>query len=142
MDIALWIVDHPHWLVDPALQSQGTNSQQLSKNGPKLEISNSPVMVIEQWSMKIVFMLLVVWVLFTISKLNLLQLNIFLLIGFNFSMSRYPSKSFNFSIRPTEIWSLSDDDEIGNINIAEPTLDNYVWYPEIFLVASDFCTRN
>ena len=127
----------------PAPQSPGTNSQQLSKNGPKLEISNRPVMVIEQWSMEIVFMLLVVKVLLmAISKWNLLQLNIFLLIGFNFSMSRYPSKSFHFSIRPTEIWSLTDDDEIDNINIAEPTLDNYSYYPEIFLVNSDFCTRN
>ena len=92
--------------------------------------------------MEIVFMLLVVQVLMATSKLNLFQLNIFLLIGLNFSMSRYPSKSFHFSIRPTEILSLTDDDEIDNINIADPTLDGYSFYPEIFLVDSDFCTRN
>ena len=41
----------------------------------------------------------------------------------------------------TEIWSLTDEDKIGNINIAEPTLNKY-YYPETFLVDSDFCTRN
>ena len=79
--------------------------------------------------------------LMAMSKLNLFQLNISLLIGLNFSMSRYPSQSFNFRIQPTEIWSLTDDDEISNINIAGPTFDGYYEYPEIFLVTSDFCTR-
>ena len=47
-----------------------------------------------------------------------------------------------FIISPTEIWSLTDEDEIANINIAEPFLKNYSYFPEIFLVNSDFCTRN
>ena len=38
----------------------------------------------------------------------------------------------------TEIWSLHDNDNTVNMKIAEPTLTNYRYYPELFIVASDF----
>ena len=41
----------------------------------------------------------------------------------------------------TEIWSLDDNDDYINIQIAEPNLNNYRFYPELFLVDSDFCTK-
>jgi len=41
----------------------------------------------------------------------------------------------------TEIWSLDDN---GNVNreIAAPQLNNYEYYPELFLVPSDYCSKN
>ena len=41
----------------------------------------------------------------------------------------------------TEIWSLDGNDDHVNIQIAEPNLNNYRYYPEMFLVDSDFCTK-
>ena len=37
----------------------------------------------------------------------------------------------------TEIWSLDRDSKI--IKLAEPQLDNYQMYPELFLVDTDYC---
>ena len=42
----------------------------------------------------------------------------------------------------TEIWSLDENDNTINMKIAEPNLTNYRWYPELFTVDSDFCTKN
>ena len=89
------------------------------------------------------FMLLVVEEL---CELNLLN---FLFIGLsNFGISKLEIPLWFcwililFYFRPTEIWSLTDEEEISAIHIVEPTLDSYKDYPEIFLVDSDFCTRN
>ena len=41
----------------------------------------------------------------------------------------------------TEIWTLDENDDTINMKIAEPTLDNYAYYPELFIVDSDFCTK-
>ena len=35
----------------------------------------------------------------------------------------------------------AEDDTI-NMKIAEPSLKNYDYYPELFIVDSDFCTKN
>ena len=41
----------------------------------------------------------------------------------------------------TEIWSLDENDDTVNMKIAEPNLNNYYAYPELFIVDSDFCTK-
>ena len=41
----------------------------------------------------------------------------------------------------TEVWTLDENDDTINMKIAEPTLDSYFWYPELFSVDSDFCTK-
>ena len=41
----------------------------------------------------------------------------------------------------TEIWSLDENDDTVNMKIAEPNLNNYDYYPELFMVDSDFCTK-
>ena len=41
----------------------------------------------------------------------------------------------------TEIWSLDENDDTVNMKIAEPNLDEYSYYPELFIVDSDFCTK-
>ena len=42
----------------------------------------------------------------------------------------------------TEIWAENTTDETVNIKQVKPILSNYYFYPELFTVASDFCTRN
>ena len=41
----------------------------------------------------------------------------------------------------TEIWSLDGNDNTMNMKIAEPTLEDYAHYPELFIVDSDFCIK-
>ena len=41
----------------------------------------------------------------------------------------------------TEIWSLDDNDDTVNMKLGEPSLYNYRYYPELFIVDSDFCTK-
>ena len=41
----------------------------------------------------------------------------------------------------TEIWSLDENDNTINMKIADPNLKNYPFYPELFIVDSDFCTK-
>ena len=41
----------------------------------------------------------------------------------------------------TEIWSLDEKDDVVNMKIADPTLNRYRLYPELFIVDSDFCTK-
>ena len=45
-------------------------------------------------------------------------------------------------LSPTEIWSMDETDDTINVKIAEPSLYYYDLYPELFLVDSDFCTKN
>ena len=49
---------------------------------------------------------------------------------------------FNSKFSPTEIWSRDGEDDTMNMKIAEPTLKSYYSYPELFIVDSDFCTKN
>ena len=42
----------------------------------------------------------------------------------------------------TEIWSLDNNDDVVNIKVAEPEIEDYVYHPELFLVPSDFCSNN
>ena len=42
----------------------------------------------------------------------------------------------------TEIWAENVAAETVNIKQVQPILSNYYFYPELFTVASDFCTRN
>ena len=58
------------------------------------------------------------------------------------------SKSFKYSqlviiylknFRYTEIWS--NDGESKSIKLADPQLDNYYEYPELFLVDIDYCVK-
>ena len=49
------------------------------------------------------------------------------------------SKSYSQYFRYTEIWS--DKNGTKNIQLAEPQLDNYYIYPELFLVNIDFCVK-
>ena len=44
-------------------------------------------------------------------------------------------------ILSTEIWSLDENDNIVNLKIAEPKLSAYE-IPELFIVVSDFCSKN
>ena len=41
--------------------------------------------------------------------------------------------------RPTEIWSKTDDNDDINIKVTEPSLHYYRYYPELFIVDSNFC---
>ena len=41
----------------------------------------------------------------------------------------------------TEIWTLDETDNTVNVKIAEPNLNSYRFYPELFIVDSDFCTK-
>ena len=41
----------------------------------------------------------------------------------------------------TEIWSLDENDNT-NVKVAEPKLPRYEWYPALFLVPSDYCSKN
>lgn len=42
---------------------------------------------------------------------------------------------------PIEIWSLDSNNKIANIKITEPSLNYYQYYPETFLVSSDYCKQ-
>ena len=42
----------------------------------------------------------------------------------------------------TEIWSLDENDNTVNMKLAEPKLREYKYYPELFVVPSNFCTKN
>ena len=42
----------------------------------------------------------------------------------------------------TEIWSYDNNDSTVNMKIAEPNLISYQYYPELFVVPSDFCSQN
>ena len=50
-------------------------------------------------------------------------------------------KIFIHDLSKTEVWTLDENDDTINMKIAEPTLDNYAYYPELFIVDSDFCTK-
>ena len=41
----------------------------------------------------------------------------------------------------TEIWSLDETDNTVYVKIAEPNLNDYRMYPELFIVDSDFCIK-
>ena len=41
----------------------------------------------------------------------------------------------------TEIWTLDETDNTVYVKIAEPNLNNYDLYPELFIVDSDFCIK-
>ena len=41
----------------------------------------------------------------------------------------------------TEIWSLDENDNMVNLKIADPNLSDYSWFPELFIVNSDFCVK-
>ena len=49
---------------------------------------------------------------------------------------------YNINEFRTEIWSLDENDNAKNVKMAEPYLKDYRTYPELFVVASDFCTKN
>ena len=42
----------------------------------------------------------------------------------------------------TEIWLLDENDDITNVQIGDPMLENFAYYPELFTVDSDFCVQN
>ena len=50
--------------------------------------------------------------------------------------------SFKIFFSSTEIWSMDNNDNSVNVKVAEPILSYYAYYPELFLVPSDFCSRN
>ena len=41
----------------------------------------------------------------------------------------------------TEVWSLDDEDNTVNMKVADPKLNDYSYWPELFVVPSDFCTK-
>ena len=47
---------------------------------------------------------------------------------------------FTFEFRSTEKWTLDDEGFTGEK--LGPNLDHYAFYPEIFVVPSDFCATN
>ena len=47
----------------------------------------------------------------------------------------------NYLYSKTEIWSLDVNDDTVNMKIAEPNLKDYMYYPELFIVDSNFCTK-
>ena len=51
------------------------------------------------------------------------------------------SKNLIYPFSKTEIWSLEENDDTVSMKIAEPNLNNYSYYPELFVVDSDFCTK-
>ena len=63
-------------------------------------------------------------------------------------VDRYNLLTCNFSKRrrtshahTCEVWILDDNEDTINMKIAEPKLANYSWYPELFIVDSDFCIK-
>ena len=66
----------------------------------------------------------------------------FNVISYKLYLRRHVNKNIHpFIISETEIWTLDGNDDTINIKIAEPNLNNYVDYPELFIVDSDFCTK-
>ena len=48
----------------------------------------------------------------------------------------------NYFFSKTEIWSLGEnDDAVHTVKIADPSLNDYEYYPELFIVDADFCTN-
>ena len=47
----------------------------------------------------------------------------------------------DFNSSASEIWAEDKNDETVNIKQVKPMLDNYSFYPELFSVPSDFCTK-
>ena len=66
------------------------------------------------------------------------NINFLILIVFLFS-ERHEKMIYLF--RKTEIWSLDEKDDTINMKIADPNLNNYRYYTELFIVDSDFCTK-
>ena len=50
--------------------------------------------------------------------------------------------NFRNNFLSTEIWSIDDNDNTVNMKVAEPELNHYYYYPELFLVPFDFCSMN
>ena len=50
-------------------------------------------------------------------------------------------ENITYLFSETEIWSMDDEDDTVNMKIADPILNNYRVYPELFIVDSDFCTK-
>ena len=48
----------------------------------------------------------------------------------------------NSKFSPIEVWSIDAEDDTVNMKIAGPDLYQYQEYPELFIVDSDFCTKN
>ena len=46
-----------------------------------------------------------------------------------------------YILSKTEIWLLDENDDTVNVKIAEPNLQGYKYYPELFIVDSDFCIK-
>ena len=46
-----------------------------------------------------------------------------------------------YLLSETEIWSLNENNDTINMNVADPILSDYEYYPELFIVDSDFCTK-
>ena len=49
---------------------------------------------------------------------------------------------FIYLLSKTEVWTLDENDDTINMKVAEPNLNRYYYYPELFIVDSDFCTKN
>ena len=94
-------------------------------NGQQLEIFKLLDVATEQLPMEIAFMLLVA-ILAVCEYLKVI----------------FKCLYFNSKFSPTEIWSRDAEDDTINMKIAEPTLYFYRRYPELFIVDSDFCTKN
>ena len=94
-------------------------------NGQQLEIFKLLDVVTEQLPMEIAFMLLEDQALCEYLKVIL---HVYLV--------------FNSKFSPTEIWSRDAEDDTINMKIAEPNLKDFYSYPELFIVDSDFCTKN
>ena len=60
---------------------------------------------------------------------------------FDFDFFLNVMKNITYLFSETEIWSLDDEDDTVNMKIADPKLNNYRLYPELFIVDSDFCTK-
>ena len=50
-------------------------------------------------------------------------------------------RSFIYLFSKTEIWLLDENNDITNGKIAEPSLASYNYFPELFIVDSDFCVK-
>ena len=51
-------------------------------------------------------------------------------------------RMFIYLLSKTEVWTLDENDDTINMKVAEPNLNRYYYYPELFIVDSDFCTKN
>jgi len=50
-------------------------------------------------------------------------------------------KIITYFYSQTEIWTLDEYDNTVNMKLAEPKLNQYQRYPELFIVDSDYCTK-